>query len=131
MNVNSKHHTNMPYCASHRLCIINKQLKQLPIAIKAFVVWFEGELQLLLVKTVAAHFIIWKKTHQCSILTCRNDQGQGVRMLSNSLEWFSQILTISLFSMAILCRWKVWIDYQFEKSICSWVFPHLLVITHL
>ena len=120
MNVNCKHHTDMPYCVSHKLCIINKQLQQLPIAFKAFVVWFEGELQLLLVKTVAAHFIIWKKTHQCSILTCRNDQ--GVIMLSNSLEWM--ILTNShnfivlnghFMSMEGLDWLSIWKEYLLQS----------------
>ena len=27
-----KHHTDMPYCGSHKICIIDKQLQQLPIA---------------------------------------------------------------------------------------------------
>ena len=31
-DMHSKHHTDIPYCDSHKICAIDKQLQQLPIA---------------------------------------------------------------------------------------------------
>ena len=31
-DMHSKHHTDIPYCDSHKICVIDKQLQQLPIA---------------------------------------------------------------------------------------------------